>query len=101
MVLKNCHFSEITQGWTIEYLKENLMSPNLTVYKSPTRRFLFYNRDTAEVAANRSSWTPPHNVTAMSFTQFLDVMDQLESAGNGTKAYLQVKVSRHSILYIQ
>ena len=90
VVLKNCHFGEITQGWTTEYLKDNLVSPNLTVYKSATRRFLFYNRENAEAMVN-VSWSPPHNVTEMSFVQFLQEMDELELAGNGTKIYLQVQ----------
>ena len=89
-MLKNCHFGEITQGWTTEYLKDNLVSPNLTVYKSATRRFLFYNRENAEAMVN-VSWSPPHNVTEMSFVQFLQEMDELELAGNGTKIYLQVQ----------
>ena len=38
-----------------------------------------------------TSWSPPHNVSEMSFVQFLHEMDELESAGNGTKIYLQVK----------
>ena len=37
------------------------------------------------------SWSPPHNVTEMSFVQFLQEMDELELAGNGTKIYLQVQ----------
>ena len=71
-------------------MKENLISPNLTVYKSATRRFLFYNRESA--SALNISWSPPHNVTEMSFVQFLHETDELESAGNGTKIYLQVKI---------
>jgi hypothetical protein len=95
--LKNCHFGEITKAWTTEYLKENLISPNLTVYKSTTRRFLFYNRENAEeMIANMSwsDWSPPHNVTKMGFVQFLREMDELDSAGNGTRIYLQVKFGR-------
>jgi hypothetical protein len=94
IVLKNCHFGAITQAWTTEYLKENLISPNLTVYKSTTRRFLFYNRENAEEMSANMSWSPPHNVTEMSFVQFLREMDELDSAGNGTRIYLQVKFGR-------
>lgn len=71
-------------------MKENLISPNLTVYKSATRRFLFYNGENAKV---NISWSPPHNATQMSFLQFLHEMDELESAENGTKIYLQVRMS--------
>ncbi|XP_028402003.1 hypoxia-inducible factor 1-alpha inhibitor-like isoform X2 [Dendronephthya gigantea] len=97
IVLKNCHFGEITQGWTFEYLKQNLLSPNLTVYKSPTRRFLFYNRENSREIIENITWSPPHNVTEMSFLQFLNQIDELEKAGNGTKAYLQSSLEKESL----
>lgn len=92
VVLKNCHFGDVTQAWTIDYLKENLLSPNLTVYVSPTRRFLFYNSNFEN--GSKYTWTPPHKHEEMNFTEFLDAVDELDKVGNGTRAYLQSNLEK-------
>lgn len=93
VVLENCTFHKPAMKWTVNYLKENLKDEDHTAYFSKDRIFLYYDDDRIKGAFKE--WHPPTKRMLMYFTNFSELMDELETANNGSRAYFQ------SLVYLQ
>lgn len=93
VVLENCTFHEPAGKWTIEYLEENLQDKDHTAYFSKNRKFLYYDED--KLTGAFKEWNPPTKKMFVYFKNFSKLMEELEEADNGSRAYFQ------SMLYLQ
>lgn len=97
VVLENCTFHKPAMKWTINYLKENLKDKDHTAYFSKDRIFLYFDDDRIKGAFKE--WHPPTKRMLMYFTNFSELMDELETANNGSRAYFQIFGRKRVILF--
>lgn len=93
VVLEKCTFQKTALKWTIDYLRENLQDEDHTAYFSHTRQFLYYDDD--EMKGIYKEWKPPIIKKFLNFSNFTKMMEEIEEANNGSRAYFQ------SLIYLQ
>lgn len=92
VVLENCTFHNSAKKWTISYLLENLQDKDHTAYFSENRTFLYYSVDRIKGAFK--DFNPPTKRMLLYFKNFSEIMEDLQKADNGSRAYFQ------SLLYL-
>lgn len=93
VVLENCTFHKPAMKWTIEYISENLQDEDHVAYFSKTRKFLYY--DDNRIKGVFKDFVPPTEKLLLYFQNFSRLVEDLEKADNGSRAYFQ------SMLYLQ
>ena len=87
IILKNCHLADVTKKWSLKYMKENILSNDLSMFLSNSRIFLFYRE---KLHTGKYPWRRPHILRFGNFSTFLNLKKEIEKANNGSRIYLIV-----------
>ena len=94
VILEGCAFAESALKWDLDFLKENMRDENHTTYISPNHKFLYY--DIELMHGKFRDWKPPTHSDNVYFEEFLELVEQLKAADNGSHAYFQVRFRPHT-----
>ena len=71
--------------WTLKYLADQLGDQIIRMSISENHKFMYFSQENR----GRYEWNPTYKINQGTFQTFIDLMETLDAADNGTRVYFQ------------